>query len=168
MDLLRLLVGAALLTLGRRLFWLFVAGLGFVAGLRLAGAWFSQAPDWVMLAIGLLAGLIGAGIALLLQRLGIALAGFLAGAYIVSGLLELLGVDPGATAWIAYLVGGVIGAVLLSALFDWALIILSSISGALIMLQALDLTTASSTVLFLVLVVIGVLVQRRIGTAAAP
>ena len=168
MSFVHLLVGAALLTLGRRLFWLFVAGLGFVAGLRLAADWFSQAPDWVTLALGLVGGLIGAGVALLLQRLGIALAGFLAGAYIAFGMLELLGADPGANAWLAYLAGGVLGAILLSALFDWALIVLSSISGAIMVVQSLELAATWNTILFLALVLLGVLIQRRTAQTANP
>ena len=36
MPIINILVGAALLLLGRRLFWLFVAGVGFVAGMQLA------------------------------------------------------------------------------------------------------------------------------------
>jgi hypothetical protein len=159
LELFRILVGAALLTLGRRLFWLFVAGVGFVSGLWLARLLIDGAPAWLSLLIGLIAGLIGAGVALLLQRLGIAVAGFLAGGYAVYSLVDLFASQTAGWLWVVYVIGGILGAVLLSVLFDWALIVLSSILGSVVILQSLDLTTAWSGVLFFVLLIVGVAAQ---------
>lgn len=159
MALFRLLIGASLLTLGRRLFWLFVAGVGFVVGLRAAGAWLASSPMWLQLLLALLAGLLGAGLAILLQRLGIAVSGFLAGGYAVYSLIDLFSSQDAAWLWIVYLIGGLLGAILLSILFDWALIVLSSITGSIIILQAIDLSMAWRGLFFFGLLIVGIVVQ---------
>jgi hypothetical protein len=168
----RLLIGAALLTLGRRLFWLFVAGVGFVIGLRATGALFSSWPLWLGVLIALAAGLIGAVLAVFLQRIGVALAGFLAGGYAVYSLIELFSSQDGSWLWVVYVIGGILGTILLSVLFDWALIVLSSITGSVIILQVIDLSMAWRGMLFFALLIIGVVLQstardrRRRRTAA--
>jgi len=47
MDIILIILGTVLLALGRRLFWLFVGAVGFVAGLNLATHFFSDQPTWV-------------------------------------------------------------------------------------------------------------------------
>ena len=54
------LVGCALLFFGRRLFWLFVAALGFAIGLELAPYLSHNPPLWLSLLLSLGLGLIGA------------------------------------------------------------------------------------------------------------
>ncbi|MGA9533778.1 MAG: DUF4203 domain-containing protein [Anaerolineales bacterium] len=159
MAVFRLLIGAALLTLGRRLFWLFVAGVGFVIGLRLTGTFFSGWPMWLLVLIALIAGLISAALAVLFQRIGIAVAGFIAGGYAVYSLVELFSNQDGSWLWVVYAIGGIFGAILLSVLFDWALIVLSSITGSIIVLQAIDLAMAWRGLLFFALLIVGVIFQ---------
>ena len=43
-DVLYGIIGIVLLTLGRRLFWLFVAGVGFAVGLQLAQQYLGTQP----------------------------------------------------------------------------------------------------------------------------
>jgi len=159
LALFRLLIGASLLTLGRRLFWLFVAGVGFVVGLRLAGAWLGDSPIWLQLLIAIIAGLLGAGLAIVLQRLGIAVSGFLAGGYAAYSLIDLFSSQDASWLWVVYLIGGILGAILLSILFDWALIVLSSITGSIVILQAIDLSMAWRGLLFFALLIVGIVLQ---------
>jgi len=56
-------------------------------------------------------------------------------------------------------VGGIIGTFLLLAVFDWALIVVSSLIGAHLIQSAVVLPPTGSTILFIGLAVIGVLVQ---------
>lgn len=156
---LRLLFGAALITLGRRLYWFFVAAVGFLLGLRAAGALFQHAPDWMILVLAVFTGLLSAGLAVLLQRFGIALAGLLAGALAANALLGYLDVGAVSWAWVVYLVGGILGAVLLSVLFDWALIVLSSLVGAAVIVQAASPPSPWNAVLFFSALLLGVFVQ---------
>ncbi|MBN1452392.1 MAG: hypothetical protein JW963_15360 [Anaerolineales bacterium] len=46
MAILNVLIDAGLLFFGRKVFWLFVAGAGFVTGLSLANR-LLQSPEWV-------------------------------------------------------------------------------------------------------------------------
>jgi hypothetical protein len=159
MPLFNILVGAALLLFGRRLFWLFVAGVGFVVGAMLATEWFGATSDWVTVAVALGAGVIGAILSVFLQRIAACVAGFLAGGHIVYTLAFELKYNS--CAWIAFLVGGVIGAILVLALFDWALVLLSALTGAIVIAQNVPLNQSASTLLWIVLIVLGVAVQGR-------
>ena len=152
-------VGAVLLILGRKLFWIFVGAIGFVLGMDVASRFLQGRPDWLILIVALGAGILGALLALFLQRVAILVAGFFSGGHIVQTVLSLFGWQPSLPAWVLFIAGGIIGAVLLYALFDWALIILSSLSGAGLILQAFTLTPRTQGLLFIILVVAGVFIQ---------
>lgn len=161
MSIVRLILGAALLTLGRRLFWLFVAAIGFVAGLRFANELLTDQPAWVGIMLGLIVGLVAAGLAVLFQRFAIGLAGFLAGAYVLLAVLEIFGLEGSTWTLVALLAGGIAGALLMFALFDWALILLSSITGADLIVGEIG-PESLSTLWLLVLVVLGIVIQAGI------
>jgi hypothetical protein len=157
----RLLVGLGLLTLGRQLFWLFVGAVGFILGINVATTFFSDQPEWVILLIALLAGVVGAVLALVLQQVAVIIAGFIAGGIIAVDLLRLLELQNDIALWIPFIVGGLIGAILVAALFDWALIILSSLSGAALIVETelFDLRTPLNFVVLVVLVTLGIVIQ---------
>lgn len=159
LSLLRILAGFVLLFLGRRLFWLFVGVLGFSAGFVLATQYFSAQPQWLVLVIAVVCGLIGILLAFFLQRAAIAIAGFLAGAQFAMALVESAGWNVAAP--IPYLVGGILGAILLSVLFDWALIFFSSVSGAILIARALPVEPQFAILAFVVLTILGIFVQAR-------
>src|SRR5215208_1738541 len=128
LSVINLLLGSALLVAGRKLFWLFVGAAGFVTGMQLATR-FWQGPDLLALIVGLVVGVIFALLAIFLQALVIGIAGFLIGGYILTVLAAMLGIDvTGVTTWIVYVIGGLIGLLLVSFLFDWAIITLSSLA----------------------------------------
>jgi hypothetical protein len=71
--------------------------------------------------------------------------------------------------WLIYLVGAIIGVILVSLLFDWAIISLSALAGASLILGAFSLEAGFARLAFLVLVIIGVVVQSGgMRKAAAP
>lgn len=162
LNVINLILGGALLVAGRKLFWLFVGAAGFVTGVQLATR-FSQGSDWLALVIGLIVGIIFALLAIFLQAVVIWIAGFLAGGYVLSVLAATLGIDlGGATTWIVYVIGGVLGVILVSVLFDWALITLSSMVGASLIIQSIFPQGASGGILFIILFLAGVLIQGSI------
>jgi len=161
------ILGVALLIAGRRIFWLFIAILGFVAGMQLAN-FYLHGPEWQTLLAGLVLGAIGAGLAIFLERIAIAVAGFLAGGYILVALAGLMGVDQVPLKWLIYLVGAIIGVILVSLLFDWAIISLSSLAGASLILGAFSLDAGLARLAFLVLVIIGVVLQSAAMRKKAP
>ena len=154
----RILAGIALLTLGRKLFWLFVGLVGFVFGITLATSFF-RGPDWMVLVIALVAGLLGVLFALVLQQVAVAVAGFIAGGYILISLLNGMGWETGRLYWLAFVAGGIVGAVLVVALFDWALIILSSLTGAALIVQTVQFGPLITALLFAGLFIVGMVIQ---------
>jgi hypothetical protein len=159
LNVINLILGGALLLAGRKLFWLFVGAAGFVTGIQLATR-FSQGPEWLAILIGLIIGIIFALLAVFLQAIVIWIAGFLTGGYVLTVLTTMLGIAvSGATTWIVYIIGGVIGIILVSLLFDWALITLSSLVGASLVIQSFLPQGAAGGVLFFILFIAGVLIQ---------
>jgi len=130
MGLLNFLIGVVLLTLGRKLFWLFVGCVGFAAGFTYVHQLWGTQSDLMILGIALGLGLIGALLAVFFQALAIALAGFVAGGYVTFSIMNLFGLEAPQLIWLFYLTGGIVGTVLLFIIFDWALIALSSLLGA--------------------------------------
>jgi hypothetical protein len=162
MDVLRLLVGAALLVLGRKLFWLFVAAVGFAAGWAVAGDLLHVQPEWLALVIALAIGVLGALVAQLVQRMAIGLAGFLVGAFLGLGVVRILDLQAGWWGWLGLVVGGIVGVILLGAAFEWALIGLSALAGAMLMVGALELSSTMHLLVLLALFVAGVVVQTAL------
>jgi len=157
-------LGAALLVLGRKLFWLFVAVMGFGAGLQAAQFYFGLQPFWVLWLAGLVGGAVGALLALFFQHVAIVIGGFVAGVTLAVHLTAMLGQNAGP---LIALVGGIVGAVALYLLFDWALIILSSLIGATFIIEALGLRSVYAPGLALViLVAVGVMIQTRLMVAS--
>jgi hypothetical protein len=166
-----IVVGVALLLFGRRLFWLFVAALGFAAGFYLTSTAMQHPPPWLALGAGLLLGVVGAVLAIVLQKFAIAIAGFLAGGRLALSLATAFVANPASHDWITFVIGGLIGAILLLALFDWALIILSSIEGARLVVGAMHLPESGATVALIALTAVGIVIQwltsRRTGVLPA-
>jgi hypothetical protein len=154
-----MIVGVAILFFGRKLFWLFVAALGFAVGIEIAAYFMRDPPLWMLLVIALGLGLLGALLAIMLQKLAIGVAGFIAGGRLASALLAAFFVDYSHYRGITFVIGGILGALLLLALFDWALIVLSSVEGAHLIGNGVVLPQTGAAILFCVLVIIGVVVQ---------
>jgi hypothetical protein len=160
MAILNALVGAALLFFGRKVFWLFVAGAGFVAGLGFANR-ILQVPEAIGLIIGLGIGLLAALLAVFLQRFAISLAGFLVGGYLAFQVLPMLNFEGGGITFFGFIIGGVIGVIVVSMFLDWALIALSSLAGASLVTAALNLNGGLALLAFIILIAIGVSYQAR-------
>jgi hypothetical protein len=154
-------VGALLLAFGRRLYWLFVGGIGFAAGFAVATRLTEGGTGWMPVLVGLAAGLVGIVLALLLQRLAVAAAGFAAGAWLGAGIWDLLAAAPPRVPWLPALVAGVLGAVLASTLFDSILVVLSSLVGAALIARLVEGGGAAQGVVFVALALLGVLLQSR-------
>src|SRR5213080_2302807 len=157
-PILSVLIGAVILFFGRKLFWLCVAAVGFAAGVEFAPHLMHEPPPVLQLSIAIVFGFIGALLALFLQKIAIAIAGFLAGGKLAVAIAVAFFDQHAHSFGITFLIGGIIGALLLLALFDWALIVLSSVVGAHLIQSALALPPSGSTILFVGLAVIGMIV----------
>lgn len=156
-----LIIGIALLVLGRKLFWLFVGAIGFLGGMQFATAYLQGYGENIVLIAGLIGGLIGIVLAIFVQKVAVLAGGFIGGGYLALNIVQ--GTMPeaagGQAAWIAFVVGGILGAVLVGVLFDWALILLSSFVGALLVVQSTGLGPNAAPIAFFVLAAAGVFVQ---------
>ncbi|MDX2081664.1 MAG: hypothetical protein SFU53_12850 [Terrimicrobiaceae bacterium] len=165
------LVGLVLVLFGRRLFWLFVAVAGFLLGADAAGRWVSGEATWLVWAAALLAGIVGALLAVFLQKAAVVIAGGLAGAWVALEWAQTAGLaEP--IPWIAAVALGLISAALAYFVFEWALILLSALVGVSLAVGPLPLEAvwkgAVATLLFIVGVVVQFLTTRRRAAVPPP
>ena len=152
-------IGAAILLFGRSLFWLCVAAVGFAAGVEMALVLAQQPSPLLALTFALVLGFIGALLALFLQKLAIGLVGFLAGGKLATAIAATFLVHHLTYSVITFVFGGILGAVLLLLVFDWALIVLSAVLGAYLIQSAVVLPPAGTAILFTGLTLLGIIVQ---------
>jgi Domain of unknown function (DUF4203) len=159
-SIVRILLGCVVLLAGRNIFWLSIALVGFLVGIGLAGIWLAGQPMWLTIAVAIAAGCIGAALSMLFERVAFALAGFYAAVYLAIVLAAKLAfhVVPVGVVFAA----GLLGALLAAVLMDWAIIVLSSLAGAAAIVSGVAADPAVEAAIFLVLVTIGVLVQRAV------
>jgi MFS family permease len=160
MPLFNLILGLILLLFGRKLFWLFVGIAGFLLGVQFGGVLLPDQPQWIRLLVALGAGFLGALLAILVQRVAFALAGFYGGAYLALLIAQSFGAES--ISILLFIVGGIIGAIVAALIMDWAIIVISSLVGAGAVVEALALGQGTSIFAFLVLAAAGILVQARL------
>ena len=159
-----ILIALVLLFAGRRLFWLFVACVGFASGYHYAQQiWGIHSPIFVLI-LSLAVGALGAIIVIFFQKTAIVIAGFAAGGYIGLSLFDQMAGLPAQMVWLPYIIGGILGAIFLFFVFDWALIFLSTLTGATLVVQIVAFNPGIEIALFIALVVAGVVFQAKILT----
>jgi hypothetical protein len=162
-PLLKIVLGTILLTTGKKLYWLLVAVVGFLIGLALATQYVQLDPPWLIYLVAIGAGVIGAVLGIYAQRFAIALVGFIVGGYGTLYVAELLGITTQPFNWMAFILGGIVGLLLVASIFDWALYFLSAWAGATLVTRTLTETVAFNQnlglILFFVLFVVGVIIQ---------
>ena len=152
-----IVAGLLLIVAGRRLFWVFIAIIGFLVGVDVARELFAGGTEWAVWVGGIAAGAVGAVAAMFFQRVAFALAGFYAGGYLAMLIAQSLGWP--APHFAVILVGGVVGAVVAALAMDWAIIVLSTLVGVGMIVGTLDLVPLHRAIVASVLVVVGILVQ---------
>lgn len=157
-----IILGVILLVFGRRLFWLFVAIAGFLVGITLGNAVLADQPEWVLLLVSLGAGLLGALLAVLAERVAFAVAGFYAGSYLALIVAQSFAVDGNNILW--FVLGGAVGTILATLVMDWAIIALSCLVGAAAIVHTLDLEQTVSFLVFVTLVITGAFLQAKLTT----
>jgi hypothetical protein len=159
MSIINILGGALLLVFGRKFFWFFVAATGFYAGYELALRYLINKPEWVVLLVALVVGVLGALLVYFFEKLAIGAAGFFAGAYIASRLISYLADQVKSWEWLIILIGGIIGIILMYIIFEWALIILSSLAGTILIVEGFKLIGLTATIVGIFLFSAGIFFQ---------
>ena len=152
-------LGVVMLFFGRKLFWLCVAAVGFAAGLQIAPLLVNEASSVLALVIAVVFGILGALLAVFIQKIAIAVLGFLAGGKLATAIAAAFFVQHAQYSTIIFVIGGIIGAILLLAVFGWALIVVSSFIGAYLIQSAIVLPPTGLTLVFIGLAILGIFVQ---------
>ena len=153
-------VGLALLLFGRRLYWLLFATVGFLMASLVTHVFLpptQDAPWWLVVPI--LVGLLGAFISVFVHKTALRFFGALAGAYIGYQLLQPYVTEP--WPWLGLGVGLVIGFLMVMMVFNGALILLSSLLGAMVLLEPMSASPEVRLAVTGGLVVVGCVVQTR-------
>jgi hypothetical protein len=158
-TLLQVIAGGLLLAFGRRLYWFFVGVVGFFLGFFLAQNFLSTASESTTLLIGLGVGLVGALLVVFFKKVAIGVVGFVAGVLVVLWLAGEVGWETGVWVWLGAAVVGVIGALATRTLFEVALVVLSSLIGAVLVSEVVSWELLPPGVLFLILALTGVALQ---------
>lgn len=152
--------GLALLLLGRSLFWVYVSLLGFLLGFEATQQSIGADMQWLPVLAGIVVGLGAALVAVFFQYWAVGLAGFVGGAYLALNVLGLGMLGDGAfLPLLVALTGGVLGAALFVLLFDPALVVLSAVTGASLLLQPFTLSEGAGALLFIALAAAGIAFQ---------
>ncbi|MGH2538121.1 MAG: hypothetical protein ACRDHL_12055 [Candidatus Promineifilaceae bacterium] len=150
-------LGAITLLFGRQVYWLFVGVAGFILGAIVLADYINDPLLTSVGAVVTAAG--GALLAFIMQKLALDAAGFITSGYALSGIIQLFGVPVGELDWLVFLVGGIFGALLIMTMLDNALIVLSALTAATLIVQSVDLYSPLDKLLFIGIILIGIAVQ---------
>ena len=162
MVILTTMVGFAVLVIGRQIFWIFVAGLGFALGMIYGGQYYSGQPDWMILLISSLLAILGALLAYTLQRLAAGIVGIATGWYLTNMILQYTQFQIGRFEEVAPILVGILCGLLLISYFDIGVIVLSSFAGAAIIVSGMSFSNRIELIFLFSLAFIGVGIQTII------
>lgn len=152
-------IGFITLTTGRQLYWLYAGGVAFISTLIVAPMYFSLSLDdnlfIVSLGIGVIVGLLAA----LLGRVAASLALFLVGGYLLNSLPGILGWDIGGVTLSLIIIAGLVAVVLVFTWFDFSIILLSSLTGASLIIETINLSRFNTVVAYFGMVIFGMITQ---------
>jgi hypothetical protein len=154
-------IGFAMLVMGRQIFWIFIAGLGFALGLIFGEELLSEQSQYMILFISAIIGIVGALLAYTLQRFAAGIGGFITGWYLAYIFIDyFININLGSQFNIVapILVGFICGALIIR-YFDWGVIIASSIAGSAIIVSGMRLAKNTELILLIMLAAIGITIQ---------
>ena len=156
MQVMRAIIGVVFLFAGRELNFFFAAAMAALIGLRLTPLLPAQWPAWSDYAFMLGLALLAAATCLRSERIGYFLSGFLVGSYFLVEYYE-----PGVLTLplLPFLVGGVIGSVIIGIFTEWALMLVSCLVGAYFLTGLFTLSPTAELLVGGGLFVIGALTQ---------
>ena len=160
-NILQLIFALGLLFLGRKLYWVFVGAVGFIAVTEVVLTQFSIQQEWLVVLIGLAAGILGAVLAIFVRMAGIGLAGVLGGVYVFHAIARLASIQNPTLVWVLIILGAITGLLLVLLLFDWALITISSLTGSILLTELVGIPNRYAWLMILALLAVGILVQSR-------
>ena len=156
MLIVRGVIGGILLFLGHELNFLFAGAMAALLGFRLTPLLPPQWPAWADYAFFIGLGVIAAVVVLLNERLGYFVSGFLAGGLF---LVEYYAPNTLTVPLLPFLIGGIIGALIIGIFTEWALIIVTAMIGSYYILNIFVLDPMLEILLGAGLFVVGAITQ---------
>jgi len=129
-SLVALVIGIITLFFGRKLFWVFAALIGLSVGLILGAQILQGQTMTIRILVAISIAAICAVLALYAEKTMIILAGFFGLGilgYLIANLFNL----PTLFHWLLFIGLGILGAILISRYMEWAIVIISSVMGAI-------------------------------------
>ncbi len=128
-------LGLVSLFFGRRLYWLFVGVVGFLFGLLIAPELLSGLDGFWQILVSVLIGLLFSILSIVLNKFMIALAGAIGFGVLAFSLAQDYVSQP--FTWAITVLAGVIGLLVAWFVFDWGLILFSSMAGSFLVVSGL-------------------------------
>jgi len=153
------IIGGILLFLGRELNFLFAGAMAFLIGQRLTPLLPPQWPGWSDYAFMAGLGVLAAALTFINERGGFVLSGFLSGGYVMA---EYFTPDLLVIPLVPFILGGIVGAVILGIFTEWALIVISSLIGGYYLTTMFRLAQTPRVLITAGLIIIGAVVQAII------
>ncbi len=159
MQLILIVLGFVSLIGGSQLPWMFVGTVGFLVGSILANYFQFNSTELQVLTVASAAGMIGIFLTYYLRRILVLLAGFLAGGFISITLPQVLGWKTILVEWQAFLLVGAACAVIILLWQYLALILVSGVLGATLVVQNFNIPSVGKEAMFVVLIIFGFTAQ---------
>lgn len=154
-------IGFMLLLSGRPLYAVFTGAMGFLIGRFVTERYSITPAGWNDMIMPLLFAAIGAGLAFVFRRWSARLLALVAGAYVTATISTALGAAT--PAWSSSpIVMGLVGVVFMVTLifwFDYALIFISALTAATMILEFMFSGALGPVMMFIIMVIFGLLVQ---------
>jgi len=157
-----LIAGLVLLIAGRKAFWAFLGLAAFAVTVAFVQRYLPNLDERTLLVVALVTGGIAAAAAVVLAKAVVWIGGFIGGGYIGVVVWEML--MPSATGfpWVAFVIGGLIGMVLMKLLFESLLVLGSSAVGAALLVHILRFEGTLGLFFLIVFAAVGVIIQGRL------
>lgn len=161
LNVLLLVIGLILVLLGRKVYLISIGILGFLGGLYLFTSFIGTAHDWRSLLFALAFGTVGSLLAFALHKAAWLFGGFCGGGVLSLYFNDATGLIEVGSPVVLFLIGGAAGALLFLLLLDWALIVVTTLTGAVLITWQSRLSGIAAPALFAVLTVFGLFIQAR-------
>lgn len=159
-----ILISTALIILGRKALWLGLFSAVFIASSHFLSYFLFDQPDstvWII--AGILAG-ICLVLYLTLEKAMVVLLGAIGGGYAVytiTNAIQLVSLDTFSKKTIAFVLGGLIGVIVLKLVFEWAMSTFSALIGAYMVTTLLPEQPIFQLALLVGLTLIGIGIQQK-------
>jgi hypothetical protein len=161
-------IGFMMLIAGRPIYSVFVGSIGFLVGTYLADLITVLPPEWNSFFIPMLFAIIGVALTQAFKRWAAGVAGFIAGGMMIINLPNAFGSGGYWTSPYLFAAAGIVSVILLFFIYDFALIVLSSLMAVTLILSYMKVGNLDQGAMFLILAIFGMITQYLILQYASP